>query len=726
MLLSESKIEGRFYQRPGGGPWYHRGSAPEPTSDVPRPMFFRRRAASLLVAGLLALRAVPGCAAAPLRVLPSGGLSVESAALLLSGQEGGTIPFAALAFPFPGDGDKARVPVVVEIDGTDLLAGQTDPRLRIEISLYALTGSGSVQGSRMDTVEIDLEQLGTGVGESGVRYVGEVSLLPDTYRLRILVRNRATGELGLRTLPVSVPPFRKSSGILLTPAFPDPGPDLWITARSGAASPLAALAPADLPSARPILAPGEETILVVAGWKLATDDLRIQMFRRIIEEHEEKQEKVADLPVRVTERRQGPGELEIFTVTFQPGKLDPGEYDLRATIPRSQADLRGDALSLTTRVVLFPGGSRGSVWAALNSSGRRSEAQVTRKVEPAPEQRRKPPVGSIRKSYREALARLAAGDPAEAAAAVSTLETSLLTGKARFASEDVAEIEVDLIRELARKKPEILEPVFMLHQRLYRRAAGGSNYLLMSHARDVALQIAAAYADLRTPEGRARSARLLLGLAADVLKTAPPAMRERMYLRILDLDEKNPDALVCRAVDQERQGKYPAAVDTLERLLRFHPGHGEGRLRLAVNRIRLGNAREGKRLLEELVSTPPDQIEPGIALLARQELARFLILQDDLDAAERLVRAGLERSPGDEKLTLQLALVRDLRQDARGAREALGPLEERSHPPHTASARHIYNALPIFRLETIRDELADNAAGHFADLAAALGRGEAP
>src|SRR5262245_52676802 len=139
-------------------------------------MFFRPCAACLLVAGLLALRAVPGWAAAPLRVLPTGGLSVESAALLLSGQEGGTIPFAALAFPFPGDGDKARVPVVVEIDGTDLLAGQTDPLLRIEISLYALTGSGSVQGSRMDTVEIDLEQLGTGVGESGVRYVGEVSL----------------------------------------------------------------------------------------------------------------------------------------------------------------------------------------------------------------------------------------------------------------------------------------------------------------------------------------------------------------------------------------------------------------------------------------------------------------------------------------------------------------------------------------------------------------------
>ena len=149
---------------------------------MPRPPFYRPRAAGLLVAGLLARWPAPAPAAAPLRVLPSGGLSVESAALLLSGQEGGTVPFAALAVPFPGDGDRARVPVVVEIDGTDLLAGQSDPRLRIEVSLYALTGAGDVQGSRMDTVEIDLEQLGAAVGESGVRYVGEVSLLPGTYR----------------------------------------------------------------------------------------------------------------------------------------------------------------------------------------------------------------------------------------------------------------------------------------------------------------------------------------------------------------------------------------------------------------------------------------------------------------------------------------------------------------------------------------------------------------
>jgi len=686
-------------------------------------MLLRSVTASLLAGSLLAA----GASAAPLRVLPTGGLRVESAALLMSGQEGGTIPFAVLALPFPGEGDRARVPVIVEIDGTDLLAGQSDPLLRIEVSLYALTRTGSVQGSRLDTVEIDLEQLGTGVGESGVRYVGELALPPDIYRLRILVRNMATGELGLRTLEVNVPPFRKSSGILLPPAFADPGADLWITARAAGASPLAVLAPADPPSARPILAPDEEAPLVLAGWKLGTDNLRVELIRHYEEEHFDKQEKVADLPVKIIERRPGPDGLEIFTATFRPDRISPGEYDLRATIPRSAADIRGDAFSMTTRIVIFPGGARGSVWAALNSGGRSSSTQAARKVEPAPEKRRKPSPGPIRKSYREALSRLAAGDPAAATAAVSALETSLLTGKGRYSSEDVAEIEAGVARNLARAHPEILEPVFMLHQRLYREASDAHNYLLVSHAREVSLQIANVHADLhRTPEGRARTARLLLGLAADLLKTAPPAMRERSYQRILELDEANAEALLCRAVDLERQGKYQAAVDTIERLLRAHPENAEGRLRLAVNRIRLGNPREGKRLLEELMSAPPDQTEINPALLARQELVRLLISQDELAEAERLAHEGLERVPGEEKLMLQLALIQDLKRDARGARATLQPLEERPRPPEPVSARHRYNALPLDRLKAIRDELITNAAGHFADLAAALGRGEAP
>ena len=45
----------------------------------------------------------PTPTAAPLRITPAYGVGVESAALLMSGQQGGEIPFNALALPIPGE-----------------------------------------------------------------------------------------------------------------------------------------------------------------------------------------------------------------------------------------------------------------------------------------------------------------------------------------------------------------------------------------------------------------------------------------------------------------------------------------------------------------------------------------------------------------------------------------------------------------------------------------------
>jgi tetratricopeptide (TPR) repeat protein len=656
-----------------------------------------------------------------LRVLSTGGLRVESAALLLSNQEGGTIPFAILAVPFPGDGDRARVPVIVEIDGTDLLAGHDVRLLQMEVALYALGGGGSVLGSRMDTVEVDLDRLGASVGESGIRYVGELSLPPDSYWIRILVRNLKTGELGLRTTHVKVPSFKKSTGVLLPPAFADPGQDLWVQARAAGSTVLTALAPADPPSARPILAPDSEASLVIAGWKLPSETLRVQLFRNYVEEQIDRQEKVADLPVRIVNRREGPGGLQIFDATFKTETIDSGEYDLRVTYPRSQADIRTDDLSMSTRIVLVSEGSQGSVWAALNSGGRQPEGQEARRAEAAPDRRRKPKAGPVRQSYREALALLAAGDAAAATAAVNKLEGSLLTGKGRYSSEDVVEIEVGVARDLAKTNPMGLEPIFTLHQRLYREAQASRQYLLATHAREVALQLTDVYAATHaTPEGKARAASFVLGLAADMLKTAPAGMRERTYQRVLALDEKNAIALLCQAVDHERQGKYQDAVDTLERLVRFHPEHAEGRLRLGINRIRLGRTRDGQQLLQELVAG--SGADPRQALLARQELIRLFLTQSAFAEAESLVREGLARHPEDEKLTLQLSMLQDLRRDARGARETLAPMEARKNPSEPVTARHRYNALPIEQLEAIRDDLARTSTEQNAALAAALGK----
>ncbi|HEX6863915.1 MAG TPA: hypothetical protein VF414_13900, partial [Thermoanaerobaculia bacterium] len=244
--------------------------------------------ALLLFLALPALAQEPAPEKPPLRVMRTGGLRVETAALLMSGQEGGTIPVAALAIPLPQAGlpgaeGKARVAVLLETDGAEAMEGQTGDLLRLEVCLYAVAsapdGSGRVVASRMDTVEIDLARLGADLEKSGLKYVGELQLAPGEYALRTLVRNAATKEVGLRMLPLSVPDFGQSQGVLLPPLVAEPA-GAWLQARgAGMATPPPGLSFEALPSARPVFSPSEEIPLRIAAWKLGGGDLQIEVRR---------------------------------------------------------------------------------------------------------------------------------------------------------------------------------------------------------------------------------------------------------------------------------------------------------------------------------------------------------------------------------------------------------------------------------------------------------------
>ncbi|HEX7185423.1 MAG TPA: hypothetical protein VF756_26600 [Thermoanaerobaculia bacterium] len=639
---------------------------------------------------------------AAVRVLPSGGLQVESAALLMSGQEGGVIPLAALALPLPGESERARVPVIVEIDGSGLLAGHREPRLRLEVSVYALTAGGGIQGSRMDMIEIDLARMREAVEGSGVQLTGELTLRPGDYTLRVLVRDLETGDIGLRSLPLSVPAFRQASPALLPPVFAAPSAEAWVTARAAGSSPLALSGLSGPPVAKPVLALDEEARFAVAGSHLAAGDLAARA-----EVWKPGGERAADFPARLSGRQPGPAGLEVLSLAFTPSGLAPGEYELRVSIPR--------ASSPGTRFVLVAAAEGGRVWAQLDARGSKPAARsAAASPPPAPPKKRFGNAAPVRKAYREALERLARGDEEAARAAVFQLESSLLSGKNRLTPEDLSEIELEVAHKLAETGPESLVPVAILHQRIYRDSAGRQP-LLAVHSRELVLQLADLYAKRGgTPAARAMAARFILGLAAELVKTAPSSVRSRVFQRALDLDAENEAALLCRAVDFERQSKPAEAVSTLELLLRSHPQNGEARLRLALNVERLGRKGEARRLLQEIVAGQP---EPWQLALAYQELGRMLVADGDLEAAERALREGLKRLPDDEKLTLQLAMIHELRQSPEQASEALQPLR----PGTGESARRRYNRMPTELLDEVWSGLVRAADERRASLAAALG-----
>ena len=172
---------------------------------------------------------------------PSASLDVESAALLMSGQEGGDIPLGALALPIPGEGaeaDRARLLVRVRLEGKGLLAGQTENILRIEGDLYALGAGEGIAVSALERIEIDLASQRAAVERDGVDFLAGLDLRPGAYSLRMLVRNLDTGKLAVRNFSITVPELASLRNVPLPSPRPAAGTDLRPTARTANLGPL--------------------------------------------------------------------------------------------------------------------------------------------------------------------------------------------------------------------------------------------------------------------------------------------------------------------------------------------------------------------------------------------------------------------------------------------------------------------------------------------------------
>jgi Flp pilus assembly protein TadD len=257
---------------------------------------------------------------------------------------------------------------------------------------------------------------------------------------------------------------------------------------------------------------------------------------------------------------------------------------------------------------------------------------------------------------------------------------------------------------------------------IYRDAVRKHTFLLSTHDRELVFRLAALYAEQSgTPEGRKKAARILDGIAAEMIWTAPPGLRGRLYQQILSYDAEDRTALLCMAVDAERQGRYAEAVAGLERLNQILAGQPEVLLRLAVNLARMGKVQDARRILTGITSTQDrTRAEPWHLAVASQELGRVLIAAGDLDAAEAAVREGLRRLPDDDKLALQLGMIRDLRKDPRGAREAVAKVGIKTGGSGGA-ARNRYNQMPLADLDRAWSELQQTALALLPTLAEALG-----
>jgi hypothetical protein len=663
--------------------------------------------------------AAPAAPSPPLRSIPAGGLPADAAALLVSGQEGGALPFALLALPLPGTGERARVAVRVEIDGETLLAATAEPPVRAEVYLYALDERGRIGDSLLEVVEVDAERLGDELAAGGAALAGQLALLPGAYTLRALVRAPSTGVLGLHALPLAVPDFRRGEPALLPPLFPAPaGGWLEVSASRGAVPP-DVLGTAGA-TARAVLAPGAAATAELPAWRTGEAG-EVTLEARADAAGQGEGAAVA-LPARVTGRRATSiAGLDVLTVAFETGSLAPGSHALTASL----AGARSAAAAVTVAA-----GAEGTTWAQLGDASEPAVAAAAPGTRTAarPARRNRAAAAALRTAFRETLRRLAAGEAAAARAALRDLEVAELGGARPAAPEALAEVELGVAVDLAAAQPEALVPILLLYQQLHREHLEAQRYLPAAHAAEMTFALADLYAGRGGPAARPLAARLLVSVALADLDRPLGGFALRALREALALYPDDEVALLTLAVEAERRALYREAVERLERLRRLRPADAEVRLRLAVNLARVGNEREARRLLEELMraasaGATADTADDWPVAVAFHELARLLLAAEEPAAAERTARAGLARFPRDEKLALLLALALDLQGRSAEARQELGALTPDGES--AASPRHRYARLPEGALARARRDLERSAAERLPSLAAALAGREA-
>lgn len=265
---------------------------------------------------------------------------LQAAEMIVGGRDAGVIQIGALAAAFRTSGGKAYVPVIVEVDGKSLLAGQTQDLLPAEVYAYALDDKGEVKGFFVQSLGFDLKKVRASLEQGGFKFYGHLDLAPGHYSIRVMVRNGHTGASAIRALPVEVTADQDANPILLPPFFPETG-GRWMMVKEQpkqgqqpAPYPFVGKQDAFIPSASPHLADATEVPVCVMAYNLGDAPLAVQGH---LESADGKT--VAGAKLKITERVKAANGADRLIGTLRADAVPPGHYTLRVKVKSGEREI---------------------------------------------------------------------------------------------------------------------------------------------------------------------------------------------------------------------------------------------------------------------------------------------------------------------------------------------------------------------------------------------------
>jgi Flp pilus assembly protein TadD len=632
------------------------------------------------------------------------GVPARSAALLMSGQQGGSIPIAVLAVPVAASPEKTRVFFVADIEGTNLLAGQEKPTVQVEIYAYAVTTQGSVGGDLAESFTLGLEQAIDLLSQGSIKFLSSIDVPPGAFALRVLVRNAQVGSFGITEVPRVTPPAEGTFAFLSPLLVGEPAAP-WVVAREAgderwgsAGHPFSFLPEGSLPSTKPVLASGTNTIL----WALArgaAPGVATMPIKVVGREGKE----ITRFEATVLERRDsGLAGATLLRLRLPVPALDPAPYLFELS---AEPMTPGAQLTSSIGVVVADPKTVEAqrVWVQFGTPRQSGEEEAQRRASFTGRAGRSKASAKVAGEYRSVLEKICSQPLPKVLDALAELERASLPTGSAAEWETLVASETRVAEEVAAVRPMSALALAYLHGELYRGYLQKKMYLLATHARRMTEELAVLYAEKAGKEANPVVADILAGLVGSLQELDMLGTAERLFRRALGFDPTNRASLIGLGAGLERMGQYRLAARFLSQLVEVDPANSEARLRLAVNLERLNEHRRSTGLLTECTG---EKNPRWVRVVAYQEMAAALIRAGRFGAAHDLLAEAVTKFPGDEPLAIALAYVLDRLRKPLEARIIADRL--RASPRGEGdSPRFRYSQWPVDDLERSQEAASD-------------------
>jgi len=273
----------------------------------------------------------------------------EAAQLVMTGVGRNDLPFASLCLPFPADGARQTLGLVIQVPKESLrwIPGQATS---LEVYGYAVAEDGTVHDHLAQLARVDPARADPDGEARGLSFFGTLAVTPGRYTVRLMLQERESGKAGVHFIDVTVPPRDPSRGVLLPPVLMDDARrwvGLEMSRSNGAASPAFPFRVGDdrfLPRASFETHAGDSEKLVLLAYEpsLPGDPAAPLQIRSSLRDREGRIVPAGFLRIQKVHRGE-PGR-RTYVLGYVTETLPPGDYTLRIGIGESGSQLEAYSL----------------------------------------------------------------------------------------------------------------------------------------------------------------------------------------------------------------------------------------------------------------------------------------------------------------------------------------------------------------------------------------------